>query len=281
MNKTFYFISGLPRSGSTVLRSLLNQNPRFHAGSASPVLSTMYTVENHLQQDELFHANPKPQQAHSIISNIIYQFYSDVDNPVVFDSNRAWPARVPYIENYVGQQAKIICTVRDYEEILTSFEMLLRRNPYQHGQIRVDFISEQLIKLNIPLTLENRCEYIAGPQGILGQSANAIMEGIQQGHLDKIHFVEYKNIVNHPQETLNSIYEFLGEESFEHTFDNLENQTREQDLQTYGLSDMHEVRKKLKSTSANPKDVLTSEILEKCRNTDFWRRLNTQILGGN
>ena len=68
MNKTFYFISGLPRSGSTVLRSLLNQNPRFYTGSASPVLSTMYAVENHLRQDELFHANPKPQQAHSIIS---------------------------------------------------------------------------------------------------------------------------------------------------------------------------------------------------------------------
>jgi sulfotransferase len=273
MKKTFYFISGLPRSGSTVLRSLLNQNPRFYAGPASPVLSTMYSVESHLQQDELFHGYPKPQQANLIISNIIHQFYSDVDTSVVFDSNRAWPARVPYIEGYIGQEAKIICTVRDYEEILTSFEMLLRRNPYQHGQTRINFIDEQLVKLNIPLTLENRCEYIAGPQGILGQSANAISEGIQQGHLNKIHFVEYKSLINSPQETLNSIYEFLGQEPFEHTFDNLENQTREQDLNTYGLADMHNVRPELKSTSANPKDILPESVLEKCKNTDFWRRL--------
>lgn len=275
MNKQFYFISGLPRSGSTVLRSLLNQNPRFYASPASPVLSTMYAVENHLQQDELFHAHPKPQQAHSIISNIIHQFYSDIDKPVIFDSNRAWTARVPYIENYIGQEAKIICTVRDYDEVLTSFEMLLRRNPYQHGQRRIDFISEQLVKLNIPLTLENRCEYIASEQGILGQSANAIVEGIQQGYLNKMHFVEYKNLVNSPQETLNSIYEFLGEDSFEHTFDNLENQTREQDLNTYGLADMHNVRPELKSTSPNPTDILPQSILEKCKNTDFWRRLPT------
>lgn len=275
MNKQFYFISGLPRSGSTVLRSLLNQNPRFYASPASPVLSTMFAIENHLQNDELFHAHPKPQQAHLIISGVAYQFYTDIDAPVVFDSNRAWPARVPYIENYIGQEAKIICTVRDYEEILTSFEMLLRRNPYQHGQSRVDFITEQLVKLNIPLTIENRCEYIAGPQGILGQSANAITEGIKQGYLNKIHFVEYKNLVNSPQETLNSIYEFLGEDSFEHTFNNLENQTREQDLNTYGLADMHNVRPKLKSTSANPKDILPESVLEKCKNTDFWRRLST------
>lgn len=276
MNKKFYFISGLPRSGSTVLRSLLNQNPNFYAGPASPVLSTMYTVESHLKQDELFHAHPKPEQANMIISNIIYQFYSDIDKPTCFDSNRAWVARVPYIEGYIKQRAKIICTVRDYEEILTSFEVLLQKNPYQLGQTRIDFITEQLVKLNIPLTVENRCEYIAGPQGILGQSANAIQEGIQQGFLDRIHFVEYKDLIQSPEKTLNSIYEFLEEETFEHTFDNLKNQTREEDLNTYGLKDMHEVRPVLESTSQDPSQVLPDSILEKCKNTNFWRRLNIQ-----
>lgn len=274
MSKSFYFISGLPRSGSTVLRSILNQNPRFYAGPASPVLSTMYAVESHLQKDELFHAHPKPEQANLIISNIIHQFYSDTNKPVIFDSNRAWVARVPYIQGYLKQKPKILCTVRDYEEILTSFEVLLQRNPYQLGQLRIDFITEQLVKLNIPLTLENRCEYIAGPQGILGQSANAIQEGIKQGHLKHIHFVEYQNLINNPSKTLNSIYEFLEEESFSHTFDNLENQTRENDLNTYGLKDMHEVRPVLKSVSQNPKQVLPDSILEKCKNTDFWRRIN-------
>ncbi len=28
----YYFISGLPRSGSTLLGAILNQNPRFKAG---------------------------------------------------------------------------------------------------------------------------------------------------------------------------------------------------------------------------------------------------------
>lgn len=276
MNKTFYFISGLPRSGSTVLRSLLNQNPRFYAGPASPVLSTMYSIEAHLNQDELFNAHPKPEQANLIISNLIHQFYSDIDKPVIFDSNRAWPARVPYIEGYIQQQAKIICTVRDYEEILTSFEVLLQKNPYQLGQSRIDFITEQLVKLNIPLTSENRCEYIAGPQGILGQSASAIQEAIQQGFLNRIHFVEYKNLINQPEETLNSIYQFLEETPFKHTFNNLKNQTRENDLNTYGLKDMHEVRSELKSISKDPSQVLPDSVLEKCKNTDFWRRLNTQ-----
>jgi len=35
------FISGLPRSGSTMLGALLNQNPQIHAGMSSPVFSLL------------------------------------------------------------------------------------------------------------------------------------------------------------------------------------------------------------------------------------------------
>ncbi|MEZ2280070.1 MAG: sulfotransferase [Microcoleus sp.] len=32
-----HFISGLPRSGSTLLAALLRQNPRFHSAMTSPI----------------------------------------------------------------------------------------------------------------------------------------------------------------------------------------------------------------------------------------------------
>ena len=37
MHNRLHFISGLPRSGSTLLAALLRQNPRFSAGMSSPV----------------------------------------------------------------------------------------------------------------------------------------------------------------------------------------------------------------------------------------------------
>jgi sulfotransferase len=272
MTKTFYFMAGLPRAGSTVLGSILNQNPRFYVSPSSPVLSTMYSVEEHLKNDELFHGYPKPQQANQIISSIPYQFYSDIEKPVVIDKNRAWTARVPYIEGYIGQKAKILVPVRDIDEILTSMIMMIRRNPYREGQGRINFIDEQLVKLNITLSDDNRCSYIAGPQGILGQSLNAMVEGVKQGFLDRMYFVEYKNLISNPQETLQGIYEFLEEEPFEHTFTSLENQSRERDIHTYGLKDMHEVRPELNATAPNPKEVLSQETLEKCKGMDIWRR---------
>ena len=88
-----------------------------------------------------------------------------------------------------------------------------------------------------------------------------------------LHFVEYKDLVNNPQETLNKIYEFLDEEPFEHTFDNLENPHRENDQQVYGLADMHEVRPIVKSTAPKPEEVLSPEVIARCEKSDFWREL--------
>jgi len=270
--KKYYFMAGLPRSGSTLLSSLLNQNPNLYSGPSSPVLSTMFVIENHLLQDELYHGYPKPDQMNAMIGDVINHFYSDVEQPVVIDKNRAWVARVPYIEGYIKQPAKIICPVRDIEEVLTSMITMIRRNPYKEGNPRINFIDEQLVKLNIPINDDNRCEYIAGPDGILGQSLNAIMEGINAGFGDRFYYVEYKNLVNKPQDTLNKIYQFLGEEPFEHTFDGLGNSNRERDMETYGLEDMHEVRSVLKSTSKDPTKVLSKYVLDKCQGMDFWRQ---------
>jgi sulfotransferase len=272
--KTFYFMAGLPRSGSTVLSGILNQNPQIYSSPSSPVLSTMYAIENHLKNDELFSGYPKPVQAGQIISSVPHQFYSDIPKPVIIDKNRAWPARVPFIEGYIEQKAKIICTVRDIDEILTSMITIIRHNPFKEGQARVNFIDEQLIKMNIPINDVNRCEFIAGPNGILGQSINAVMEGVRQGFADRIHFVEYRDLTSKPVETLSALYEFLGEEPFEHTFDNIENQNRENDQLTYGLEDMHEVRKKLSVTSPPPQEVLPEQILVKCKGMDFWRQFS-------
>lgn len=265
-------MSGLPRSGSTLLSSLLNQNPRICSGPSSPVLSTMAALENHLRQDELFNSFPKPNQAKNMIASVISQFYADDEKPVVVDKNRAWSSRILYIEGYIGQKAKIICPVRDIEEILTSIITMIRRNPYTEGNPRINFVDEQLVKNNIPLSDLNRCNFLVSPQGILGQSLASTRECIEKNMRDRLHFVEYKDLVSDTQETLNKIYKFLGEDEFEHEFKGVKNVHRERDLITYGLADMHEVRPEVKSEAQPPESILPRKVLEMCQGTDFWRR---------
>ena len=276
LNKNFYFMAGLPRSGSTLLSSILNQNPRFYSGPSSPVVATMIGLENQFSNDELFLGYPKPQQAKEIIASVLPQYYSDRQEPVIFDKNRSWTVRMNYIPGYFDIQPKVICPVRDTAEILTSFISMMRRNPYEVNG-KINFIDEMLVKNNIPLTDDNRCEFIASPNGILGQSVEGLRKALMEGHDNSIHLVEYRDLVNNPKETVEKIYEFLGEELFEHNFNKLDNINRENDAQIYGFSDMHDVRPKLESVSKNPEDILSSEILKKCKDTEFWRIVNSDF----
>ena len=275
MNKTFYFMAGLPRSGSTLLSSILNQNPKFYSGPSSPVLGAMFAIEQDFMGNELYHGYPKPDQVREIIGNIPHHFYSDVQQPVVFDKNRAWTARVPYIEGYIGEQAKILVPVRRIDEILTSILTMIHRNPFEEGQPRINFVDEQLIKTDVPINDLNRCMYLLGEGGIVYESLNAIMEGFTQNINEKMHFVDYDDLVNSPKETMENIYDFLEEEFYDHDFESISNIHREDDLITYGLSDMHEVRSKVKKTSPSPASVLPEEIIDLYKENrtrlEFWK----------
>lgn len=270
MNKTYYFMAGLPRSGSTLLSSILNQNPRFYSGPSSPVVPTMIAIEQSLSNDELYHGYPKPDQAREIIGSVLSTYYGDRQEPVIFDKNRSWPSRMEYIGGYFGIKPKVICPVRDISEILASFISMVHRNPFEVNG-KVNFIDEMLIKMNIPINDDNRCEWLASPQGILGQSVEAIRKALMEGYDNSIHFVEYSDLVNNPEETLLKIYEFLEEEPFSHSFTDISNMNKENDALTYGLADMHEVRPTLQKTSKPPEDVLSDSILERCKDAEFWR----------
>ena len=140
--KTYYFMSGLPRAGSTLLSSLLNQNPRFYSGPSSPVVPTMIALEQSLSQDELYLAFPKQEQAAKIIGSVIDNYYSDVDKPVIFDKNRSWVNRLHYIPGYFGVEPKVLCPVRNIDEILASFISMQRRNTYTQDGAKINFIDE-------------------------------------------------------------------------------------------------------------------------------------------
>ena len=284
--KKYYFMAGLPRSGSTLLSSILNQNPRIHSGPSSPVTTIMLGLETILNQDELYNAYPKPQQAVSIIGNVIHQFYSDVDKPVIIDKNRSWVNRPGFIKGYMGIEPKIICPVRNIDEILTSFLIMQRKYPIGSSG-KINFIDDMLVKSNLPLTDEVRCEFLASGNGILGQSYSAIKDLLMAGNQSMLHFVEYDDLINDTEATMRKLYDFIGEDYYNHSFDSITNIHKERDAEVYGIPDMHDVRPTINKVSYNPEDILPKSILDKCKGTEFWRDLepievqesDTRIIG--
>lgn len=268
MKKTYYFMSGLPRSGSSLLSAILNQNDRFYCGPSSPVVTTMVNLEDHLKKDELFNAYPKDCFKNSTIGSLLENYYQDVDKPVIIDKNRSWNRRLGKITEYYGiETPKVICTVRDLPEILASFITMIHRNK----STGTNFIDKELTKLNVPINDFTRCQLLAG-DGPLGRSYTSLQIAFDEGFKNNLHFVEYNDLVNTPNETMKSIYDFLGEEYYQHDFTNLVNVHREDDGTIYGLPDMHDVRTELKSIAKNPKDVLPAKVIEDVSGLEFWRK---------
>ena len=83
-------------------------------------------------------------------------------------------------------------------------------------------------------------------------------------------FVKYENLSNNPQETLNSIYDYIGEESFQHDFKNIKKEVFEDDSH-FGAYGNHSVQKELKpSKEGSWKEVFSEDIGNKIKHSNNW-----------
>lgn len=266
--KKFYFIAGLHRSGSSLLSAILNQNPRFHSDYISPVLGLMNNIESTLEKCEFYESHPKPQQAHDLLSSVIYQYYSDIDKPVIFEKNRIWPRKINYIEGYVKQNAKIICPVRSVDEILVSFLKLIHKND---NGLLFNPIDKEVIINDLPLNDHNRCRVMMKPTSVIMCCVDAMKFAIDNNLSDRLLFVEYYDLVLSPQKTFERIYDFLGEDYYQHQFKYIQSKNEVKDQECFNLKGLHDVRAKLEVTSDNPKDYLDDDIIHECSQLNFWR----------
>ena len=261
----FHFDCGLPRSGSTLLTAILNQNPQIHAGTLSPVFEVMYYTDEKLQGEQA-QAFPKPEVFKKMVGDGIVNYYSDREESVIIDKCRAWPAHIDLLKKYVTDDPKIICTVRHPLDILASFITLFNKDG------GLNFVDKALYKQGLPSTDDVRCEFMMSPGGIVWESMNAVATAFRQNQTQYIHFIQYDDLVSDPKRVMQGIHSFLRMKPYSYDFDNIIQKDREKDKEVYGLPSMHEVRPKVEKTSKHYSEVLSEAVINKYINMDFWNR---------
>ena len=268
--KQFYFMSGLPRSGSTLLTALLNQNPEIHASTNSPLLDTIhYTEEYLLYNSEQYKATPNPEGAHKVLSSIPYNYYFNTSQNIIIDKSRGWVNQIQHIQDYITTEPKIICPVRNIQDILSSFLNLIYKSN------TTSFIDEGLMRNDIEISNDNRSDYLMSSQGIIGQSYNALLECYKKGNNQYLLLVDYDDLVKNPQQELNRIYEFLNLPYYSHSFDDVTTKQDEND-EVYKLEKMHDVRNKVEKIHRDNTKYLSEKNIDKYSHMEFWKKQRTQ-----
>jgi sulfotransferase len=270
-NKKFAFLSGLPRSGSTLLSSILNQNPAIHSGANSPMCGMMWHLEQSIIATEQFNAYPKTHVVHPMVYGILKSFYSDQDKQLVIDKSREWsmPQHFELLKRVLPYEPKIILCVRSIIEILASFINLIHLNSSNVSFIDKEIEARQDFHFYRHPD-EIRCDSLMRPKGPIDNALYGIAFACQENVKSNFCIVEYNDLVSDTEGVVGKIYDFLGLDYFKHDYQNIENKFHERD-ETYGLYGMHDVRKRVSRSTVNIGEVLTPYILQKYSNMEFWR----------
>ena len=267
MAKTFHFLAGLPRSGNTLLSSIFNQNPDIYSSPLSPLPSFFWDISSNLDtREHVARTESNKQRTENFLLSFLDNFYKDVDKPVIIEREKAWgtPDNLKIIKKYVTPTPKIIFTVRDVLEILASF-CTLDFDFWKNQAEKQNYYSS-----NYRSTGDMICEHLMATNGMIDKGLLSLAPAFWEENKGVFHIVEYRDLLEKPEETMSKIYAFLEMPSYQHDFSNIIKAEEDND-ETLGLpKTLHDVRKSL-SGSATSTDILSDYIKHKYSNMEFWR----------
>ena len=246
MKKQISFLSGTFRCGTSLLRSVINQNPNFHMTPNSIIPSIVWLLNRYKQESDYKNwvnvdvdkQYPNNEQYYdNVIENTFDNYFSQHKEKYILEQG-FWgaPENFDLLKKYGFLPAKFIMLVRPLEEILQSW-------------IRVENISNDLVS--------TFCDSLMQPKGQIGQavlSLNFLIKHYKKNLL----IVKYKNLCSNPKKTIKGIYDFLDIPYYKsHKFTNLDQVDNKNSTHTTLRTD------KIERKTYNNKIKIPSLILKK------------------
>lgn len=217
-----FFLSGLPRTGSTLLTAILSQNPDLLSEGSSGVVELLWQNYQLVSTNEyiikcLLNTN-KQKVVKNILSELPKLYYKDQNQKYIIDKSRAWThsANIQLLKEYVTNKPKIIVMLRPIPEIVESFYYIYKKNN------QADTIENKLYDQKNPLMFP----------------FNGLIDALHNNK-DCLLLLTYQELVEQPETVIEKIYDFLEIPKFKHNFEHIINKYPEGD---YGLDGLHEVR---------------------------------------
>jgi hypothetical protein len=145
---------------------------------------------------------------------------------------------------------KAIVTERDLPSIMASWLSLIKKDPNSN-------VDKILQENNYSVNDDNRMGFI------WFEIVKENMEVLKQIKIEapkQIVIVNYDDLINQPMKQIQKIEEFLELPKWNYNFDDIKNDTQDNDLFAWGFDGLHTIRPKLQKTSKDPKEILGEEL---------------------
>jgi sulfotransferase len=255
---SIHFVSGLPRSGSTLLAALLRQNPRFEAGMSGPLAGLFGALLGEMSARNEFSVFIDDAKRQRILRALFDSFYAEYDAEVIFDTNRSWCGWMPAIAR-LFPDAKVIACVREMPWVIDSIERIVQRNV---------FTPSAIFNYQPGGTVYTRANGVAGQNGMVGAPYDSLKQACYGAQNDRLLLVQYETLTTDPAKTMHAIYTFLGEPAFEHDFDHIDYDVTEFDERA-GTPGLHTVGRTVKAEPR--KTLLPPDLFSRFIHDAFWR----------
>lgn len=253
-----FFNSSMPRSMSTLLQCILNQNPEIAATPTDGVLEYLYAARaNYTSTPEVKAINP--ELALRTWRGFCWgglEGYTKAytDKPNLCIKTRGATIHYEWFQRFMPYDMKCIVMVRNMKSIICSMEKLFRANQENHQDIQNH---SQMSGTNTPKRVD--AWFANPPVGLALERLNqCFLEGTNKNFL----YVRAEDLTSYPDREITKIYKYLGLPDYKHDFDNVE-QTIKEDDSVYGISSsLHTIRKAVRPLTPDYNQILGQQVCD-------------------
>jgi len=241
-----YFLASIPRSGSTLLASLLEQREDTYISPTSNLGMVMGEVVRCFQNDPANKAGGcDTDELFRTLKAMVEAKYSVRTEKIIFDKGRLWPEpNIMQTMMKVLGDVKIVATVRPIVECVASFYEIDKNNSLPVK----DWVKSS------PLMRDFKIFY------------NALKDGYEK-YPENFCLVEYSDLCHNTQGELDRVADFIGIPHV--TFSPAIQQVDEND-NAWNIKDLHKLEPEIKATEQDAKVILGDEMYEHFQGGEFW-----------
>lgn len=224
--KQIIYLTGLPRTGSTLLANILAMHPQITSTPSSPLCQTIQNMRRSWSDDP-FLLSQLDEDIQKINKRLIratksfmQSWCDETENPIVVDKNRGWLFLVETLKLLYPNYKMIVC-LRDLKNILASIEKQHRKT------LMLDFPDH--MEHNI---IDKRASALFDDNGVIGGPLKALynLGDIPTEQWSKnIYFWKFEQFLADPKVVTDHLFEWLNLEKEEIDFDNIKQSTFESD----------------------------------------------------